>query len=88
MAFGMGILHGVAGTSHFLGVIPALALPGGAAAAAYVAAFAAGTLAAMAAWSALIGTLAGMAGGTRAYRWSLSAAASAALGIGLFWILP
>src|SRR5262245_50762410 len=26
-AFGVGILHGLAGSSHFLGVLPALALP-------------------------------------------------------------
>jgi hypothetical protein len=41
----------------------------------------------MAGWSALVGTLAGLAGGGRAYRWSLSAAASAALGVGVVWIL-
>jgi len=35
----MGILHGIAGSSHFLGVLPALALPTPGAAISYIAAF-------------------------------------------------
>jgi hypothetical protein len=41
-SFFMGVLHGLAGSSHFLGVLPALALPTRAAALAYIAAFGAG----------------------------------------------
>ncbi len=54
-AFAAGVLHGVAGTAHVLGVLPALALPGWTASLAYLAAFAAGTIAAMAAFAALVG---------------------------------
>ena len=44
-SFCLGVLHGVAGSSHFFGVIPALALPTRAAAVTYIAAFGAGTVA-------------------------------------------
>ena len=43
----MGVLHGVAGTSHFLGVLPALAMPTRAAALVYIAAFGGGSILAM-----------------------------------------
>src|SRR5688572_27427720 len=38
-SFCLGVLHGVAGSSHFLGVVPALALPTLAASVTYIAAF-------------------------------------------------
>jgi hypothetical protein len=40
-SFCLGVLHGVAGSSHFFGVLPALALPTRAAALTYIAALAA-----------------------------------------------
>ena len=43
-AFFAGSLHGVAGTAHVLGVLPALALPGAAASGAYLVGFAFGTV--------------------------------------------
>ena len=43
----MGVLHGVAGSSHFFGVLPALALPTTSAAVLYIGAFGVGTVAAM-----------------------------------------
>ncbi len=55
-AFVAGTLHGVAGSAHLLGVLPALALPGVTASGAYLLAFALGTVAAMAAFAALVGT--------------------------------
>src|SRR5437763_10401584 len=52
----MGILHGVAGSSHFLGVLPALALPTRAASVTYIGAFGVGTVIAMTAFAAVIGS--------------------------------
>ena len=54
-SFYMGILHGVAGSSHFFGVLPALALPTAGAALGYIGAFAAGTVVAMTAFAAAVG---------------------------------
>ena len=88
LAFGFGLLHGAGSATHLLGVLPALLLPGRAQALAYVASFALGTMAAMAGLSALVGSLAGAAGGgARAYRWMLGAAASASVAVGAVWIL-
>ena len=50
-AFFAGTLHGVAGTAHILGILPAVALPGLWASSAYLLAFGAGTVAAMAAFA-------------------------------------
>ena len=46
-SFAVGLLHGVAGSSHFFGVLPALALPTPAASFGYIAAFGLGTVVAM-----------------------------------------
>lgn len=54
----VGIIHGFAGSSHFLGILPALALPTRADAIIYLAAFGAGTICAMMAFSSLMGMLA------------------------------
>src|SRR5580765_3977719 len=43
-ALGIGILHGLAGSSHFLAVLPLLALPTRTQAAGYLIAFAVGTI--------------------------------------------
>lgn len=50
-----GVLHGVAGSSHVLGVLPALAMASWVGSAAYLVAFAAGSVAAMAAVAGLVG---------------------------------
>src|SRR5436190_15560041 len=63
-SFCMGILHGVAGSSHFLGVLPALALPARGAAVEYIAAFGIGTIVAMTAFAAVMGS-AGRAAASR-----------------------
>ena len=55
-SFCLGVLHGVAGSSHFFGVLPALALPSRAAALLYVGAFGVGTVAAMTAFAAFVGS--------------------------------
>jgi len=57
-AFGVGVVHGVAGTSHLLGVLPALALPRAVDGVAYLAGFGAGTVAAMIVFAAIVGSIA------------------------------
>jgi len=88
-SFCLGVLHGIAGSSHFLGVLPALALPTRAAALTYICAFGIGTIAAMTAFAAAVG----YAGGRtrhhgRIHRALLAAAALLAIAIGGAWLLP
>ena len=89
-ALGVGVLHGLAGSAHFLGVLPALALPTRAAAVTYVAFFGVGTVAAMTGFAALIGRLAirSSKSGTRAYRALLMLLGLAAIAVGLVWLIP
>jgi hypothetical protein len=54
-SFAVGVLHGVAGSSHFFGVLPALALPTPAASFSYIAAFGVGTVVAMTVFAGLLG---------------------------------
>jgi ABC-type nickel/cobalt efflux system permease component RcnA len=87
-AFGIGILHGLAGSSHFLGVLPILAFPTRTEAIAYLAAFAAGTIASMAAFSWVMGSLTARyaAGSAKIYRGLLGFCAASAMGVGCFWL--
>jgi len=89
-ALGVGVLHGLAGSAHFLGVLPALALPTRGAAATYVVFFGVGTVAAMTAFAALIGRLATRSSqtGTRAYRILLITLGLAAIAVGITWLIP
>jgi hypothetical protein len=57
-AFAVGTVHGLAGSSHLLGVVPALALPSDMAAAAYLVLFGVGSIAGMGAFSSLMGWIA------------------------------
>jgi len=87
-AFGIGILHGLAGSSHFLGVLPILAFPTKTQAIAYLAAFGAGTIISMAAFSWVMGVVALRWGSrsVRIYRGLMSACAVAAMAVGCFWL--
>jgi ABC-type nickel/cobalt efflux system permease component RcnA len=87
-AFGIGTLHGLAGSSHFLGVLPALAFPTTMQAVAYILAFGIGTIAAMALFSWGMGRLAAAFSGQgqRIYRGLMTACGVAALGVGIFWL--
>jgi sulfite exporter TauE/SafE len=87
-AFGIGTLHGLAGSSHFLGVLPALAFPTKLQAASYLLAFGIGTVAAMAAFSWGMGVIATRfkMHGAKLYRNLLGACAAAAMGVGCFWL--
>lgn len=88
-AFAMGILHGIAGSSHFLGVLPALALPTRSAALTYVLVFGAATVAAMTGFAALIGLAAGRSAGrgTAAHRAFVFTGAAGAILVGAFWVV-
>ncbi len=87
-AFGIGILHGLAGSSHFLGVLPILAFPTKLEALAYLAAFGLGTVIAMATFASAIGWVSARCaiGGAKAYRGVMSCCSVAAMGVGVFWL--
>lgn len=86
-SFCLGVLHGVAGSSHFIGVLPALALPTRAAGITYVAAFGVGTVAAMTGFAALAGLIGGHAPGQSPMHRAMMAAASiAAIVTGALWL--
>ena len=82
-SFLMGVLHGLAGSSHFLGVLPALALPTRAAALSYIAAFGIGTIAAMTGFGAVIGR----APGARTHRAFMLTASALAFLVGGAWLM-
>jgi hypothetical protein len=87
-SFCMGVLHGVAGSSHFLGVLPALALPTRMAAVTYIAAFGVGTIAAMTLFAAAVGTTtARTRSGAVAHRALLATASVAAVAVGGWWLV-
>jgi hypothetical protein len=87
-SFYLGIFHGVAGSSHFFGVLPALALPSRVAGLTYITAFGAGTVMAMTLFAAIVGRA-----GTRfgpdgiPHRALMFASSVAALLVGAFWLL-
>ncbi len=87
-AFWAGTVHGVAGTAHVLGVLPALALGSAAASGAYLLSFAAGTVLAMGAFTGLVGAGSSRAAGRapRRLRRLLEAAGAAAVLVGLAWL--
>jgi hypothetical protein len=88
-SFCLGVLHGVAGSSHFLGVIPALALPTRAAALTYIGAFGIGTVAAMTAFAAAVSLAAQSSPHHHhLHRLLLAAAAVLAIVVGGIWLMP
>ncbi len=87
-SFVMGILHGVAGSSHLFGVLPALALSSRAASLTYVTGFGAGSIVGMTVFAALLGEFARRSGHRAwAHRALMMAAAVLAIGIGGVWVL-
>lgn len=83
-AFGVGMLHGAAGTGHLFGVVPSLALPP-MGAAIYLAAYLVAAVIAMAAFGAVIGVVARRAGDRTIGR-LMVAAGGAAVAVGVVWI--
>jgi hypothetical protein len=88
-SFAMGALHGLAGSSHLFGVLPALALPTQFAALAYLGGFGLGAVLAMTMFSAFVGAVsvgAARRGGS-AYRGVLYACSLSAFLVGGFWLI-
>jgi len=86
-SFCLGVLHGVAGSSHFFGVLPALALPSLGASLVYIAAFGAGTIVAMTGFAAIIGTVTlRLPDGTLPQRAMMVVAATLAITVGTVWL--
>ena len=87
-SFCLGVLHGIAGSSHFFGVLPALALPTAGASLIYISAFGVGTVGAMTAFAAAVGvgTLR-VKNGAVAHRVMMAAAATLAIVAGGVWLI-
>jgi sulfite exporter TauE/SafE len=87
-ALAVGTLHGLAGSSHLLGILPALALPSTTLAVAYIGAFGVGTIAGMMAFSSLIGWIAQRfsLGSANVYRGMMTACALVAIATGGVWL--
>jgi hypothetical protein len=88
--FWVGGLHGLAGSSHLLGVLPALAFPTQAGTATYLTGYAGGTLASMVLFSVLLGWATKSLGARRPgfYPIVTGAAGIAAIAIGAVWLMP
>ena len=83
-AYGIGILHGAAGTGHLLGVVPALALPPRQGLA-YLFSYAVAAVAAMAGFGGLMGTI-GHRLSPRLLCNFMRLLGVVAVGIGVYWV--
>ncbi len=88
-AFAVGTLHGFAGSSHVLGVLPALAFPTIVLATGYLLAYGAGTILAMGVFSTAISFIARRAsfGASAACRCLMVACSSFAIVLGAYWLV-
>jgi hypothetical protein len=88
-AFAVGTVHGLAGSSHLLGIVPALALPSDLAASIYLVLFGVGTVTAMATFSSLVGGIASHRRASAAVTQSalLATCAACAIAVGTFWLV-
>jgi hypothetical protein len=88
-SFAMGALHGIAGSSHLFGILPALAFPTQAGAVVYLAGFGGGAVLGMTVFSTLVGAIASRAAkrGINTYRGVLYACSFAAFVVGSFWLV-
>jgi ABC-type nickel/cobalt efflux system permease component RcnA len=89
-ALGIGVIHGVAGVSHLIGILPSLALPTRADSISYVLGFGIGTVLTMVAYSAIMGMLTQRAEKKDHKKLLLGiriAGSSIAVLVGIFWII-
>jgi hypothetical protein len=87
-SFCLGVLHGIAGSSHFFGVLPALALPTRAAAFTYIGAFGVGTVIAMTCFAAILGGAAARSDNHQRLQQRLMATAAVlAIVVGGVWLM-
>jgi hypothetical protein len=88
-SFAMGALHGLAGSSHLFGILPALAFTTQLSALWYLAGFGVGAVLAMTAFSALVGAVAVGAArrGVNTHRSMLYACSVSAFLVGGFWLV-
>lgn len=86
-AIGIGTLHGLGGTYHLIGVLPALLLPSRWSACAYVVSYGIGSIVAMTAFSWVMGRIAHRLcrSGDRAYRVLLGGCCALSIAIGCYW---
>lgn len=86
-ALAVGTLHGLAGGTHLFGVLPALALSTSNAIL-YLAAYGLGTISAMVAFTAFVGTLSSRAGksGVGCIRALMTTSSVAAIVVGIYWL--
>jgi len=88
-SFGVGVLHGFAGSSHLFGVLPALALPTNTEAVLYLGGFGIAAIVGMTAFSSIVGGLALSVAcrGATGYRHLLYACSASALVVGGYWLV-
>ncbi len=88
-SFAMGVLHGVAGSSHLVGVLPALAMPTERAALYYLGGFGIGAVLAMTVFATLISAVAVSTAdrSVNAYRGVLYACSLSAFLVGSVWLM-
>lgn len=84
-AFGVGVVHGAAGTGHIFGVLPSLALPAPQAAV-YLLAYLVAAVLAMAGFGAVLGAIAGRSG-ARTVRALMAGSGVAAVAVGVVWLV-
>ncbi len=86
-AFAVGTLHGLAGSAHLLGVLPALALPSDFAAGSYLLLFGTGSVAAMGTFASLVGWIANRPGvsSPRAQSALLGLSSLVGIAVGGYW---
>jgi hypothetical protein len=88
MSFSFGIVHGLAGSSHVFGILPALALPTTAGATAFLGGFGLGTVLAMTLFASALGVVSRRVRmrGLRVFRTLLYACSGAAIIVGGTWL--
>ena len=88
-SFGVGVLHGFAGSSHLFGVLPALALPTTGEAVLYLAGFGLAAVAGMTAFASIVGAVAVSAAcrGVTGSRNLLYCCSASAFVVGGYWLV-